>query len=455
MKSKLIFTSVAVLAALSLVVAACGSDDDESSDPTTTTEAPAPTMAPTTTAAPAPTTTMAPTTTAAPAPAPVATAASCVEDDTLKLGYILPSTGALAYINEPMAKAVELAVEEIGDAGIQGIEMVAGDSGTSADVASTTADSHLAEGVQGIVGAAASGISLSIIDKITGAGIPMISPSNTDHRLTTYNDNDLYFRTVTSDNLQGRVMGDLVADDGNRSAMILYRNDSYGRGFAEATERQIIDSGLESAGRLALDIDGSTYTAEVQEVVAAGVDAVILVAFAEGGRVIAQMIEAGITPENTNIYTPDGMASDETWEQVDPDDPSVVQGIRGTRPVPTEGAEVTFSDRFAEFAPGVDTLFASQTYDAVIIYALASLAACSTQASDFAPMINDVTRGGTKCSLYADCAQMLMEGTDIDYDGASGPLDFVDAGEPGVGTYELWEFDADGKVQPFETRTLS
>lgn len=405
MKSKLIFTSIAVVAALSLVVAACGSDDDG--------------------------------------------------DDTLKLGYILPSTGDLAFINEPMIGAVELAVQEINDAGIQSIEMISGDSGTNADVANTTADSLLADGVQGIIGAASSGISLSIIDKITGSGIPMISPSNTAPDFTTYNDDDLYFRTVTSDTLQGRVIADLVLEDGARNAMILYRNDAYGVALAETTERQLIDIGVESAGRLALDPQGSTFTSEVQEVVAAGVDAVVLIAFDEGGRVIAQMIEAGITPENTAMYTPDGLASDDTWELVDPDDPSVVQGMRGTRPAPAEGAESTFSDRFAEFKPGVDELFSSNSYDAVIIYALASLAADSTDAADFAPMINDVTRGGTKCSLYADCAQMIMDGTDIDYDGASGPLDFVDAGEPGIGTYELWEFDAEGKVQPFATRTLS
>ena len=405
MKSKLIFTSIAVVAALSLVVAACGSDDDG--------------------------------------------------DDTLKLGYILPSTGDLAFINEPMIGAVELAVQEINDAGIQSIEMISGDSGTNADVANTTADSLLADGVQGIIGAASSGISLSIIDKITGSGIPMISPSNTAPDFTTYNDDDLYFRTVTSDTLQGRVIADLVLEDGARNAMILYRNDAYGVALAETTERQLIDIGVESAGRLALDPQGSTFTSEVQEVVAAGVDAVVLIAFDEGGRVIAQMIEAGITPENTAMYTPDGLASDDTWELVDPDDPSVVQGMRGTRPAPAEGAESTFSDRFAEFKPGVDELFSSNSYDAVIIYALASLAADSTDAADFAPMINDVTRRGTKCSLYADCAQMIMDGTDIDYDGASGPLDFVDAGEPGIGTYELWEFDAEGKVQPFATRTLS
>ena len=191
MKSKMIFTSVAILAVISLVLAACGSDDDSSSD----------TTAPTTTAAP---TTVAPTTTVAP----------CAMDDTLKLGYILPSTGSLAFINDPMVKAVELAVSEIDDEGIQDIEMTAGDSGTSPDVANTTADSLLSADVQGIIGAASSGISLSIIDKITGAGIPMISPSNTAPTFTTYDDNDLYFRTAPTDELQGRVIGDLVTDDG-------------------------------------------------------------------------------------------------------------------------------------------------------------------------------------------------------------------------------------------------
>ena len=96
---------MAVLAALSLVVAACGSDDDDSAD-----------------------TTMAPTTTEAPVTTMMSTTAACVPDGTLKLGYILPSTGSLAQINEAMVSAVDLAVQEIGDADIQSIEMVSGDS---------------------------------------------------------------------------------------------------------------------------------------------------------------------------------------------------------------------------------------------------------------------------------------------------------------------------------------
>ncbi|MBT5756945.1 MAG: hypothetical protein HOI41_18485, partial [Acidimicrobiaceae bacterium] len=35
-------------------------------------------------------------------------------------------------------------------------------------------------------------------------------------------------------------------------------------------------------------------------------------------------------------------------------------------------------------------------------------------------------------------------GGDADYDGASGPIDFLDAGEPSVGSYDIYEYDADG-----------
>ena len=55
-----------------------------------------------------------------------------------------------------------------------------------------------------------------------------------------------------------------------------------------------------------------------------------------------------------------------------------------------------------------------------------------------------MTKDGEKCSLIADCLDMVWAGTDIDYDGASGPLDFTENGEPGVGTYDIFTFNAEG-----------
>ena len=44
----------------------------------------------------------------------------------------------------------------------------------------------------------------------------------------------------------------------------------------------------------------------------------------------------------------------------------------------------------------------------------------------------------------------LEQGADIDYDGASGPLDFGENGEPTIGTYDLFEYDAEGAPVNFE-----
>ncbi len=46
----------------------------------------------------------------------------------------------------------------------------------------------------------------------------------------------------------------------------------------------------------------------------------------------------------------------------------------------------------------------------------------------------------------AQCKTLLDAGTDINYDGAAGPLDFSSAGEPSVGTYDVWHFDSKGAV---------
>jgi branched-chain amino acid transport system substrate-binding protein len=61
-----------------------------------------------------------------------------------------------------------------------------------------------------------------------------------------------------------------------------------------------------------------------------------------------------------------------------------------------------------------------------------------------------VTKGGEKCSLFEDCFNMVMEGKDIDYDGASGPLDFGSSNEPGIGTYDVFMYDAEGNTTTLE-----
>jgi branched-chain amino acid transport system substrate-binding protein len=412
----------AVLAVLAMVVAACGGDDDDSASDTTQGGSD---------------------TTAAPK-----------GDGVLKIGYLLPETGALSFLGPPMIQGVKMAQSEINAAGGalgKDVELVAADDGTDPDVASAAADDLLADKVDGVVGAAASSVSLAVIDKLTGAPVVQCSPSNTGLQFTTYKDNGFYFRTAPPDNLQAQVLADLMVNDGKENAIVVARSDEYGEGFANALRDELENAGATVADVVLYDPEAGNYQAEAQKIKDANVDAVALIAFDEGAQVIQAAIAAGVGPKDTQWYGTDGIQSSTFFEKVDPKDPTVVQGLRGTAPsaAPEQG-EATFRQRFDKFAPGTDTIYSGYAYDCAVLMALAATEAKSDAPQAIQAHMVDVTKDGTKCSLFKDCVALLDKGEDIDYDGAAGALDFIDAGEPGAGAYDTWQFDAQGKVQTID-----
>jgi branched-chain amino acid transport system substrate-binding protein len=56
----------------------------------------------------------------------------------------------------------------------------------------------------------------------------------------------------------------------------------------------------------------------------------------------------------------------------------------------------------------------------------------------------EVTSGGTKCNTFQGCKDLLADGEDIDYDGASGALDLNENGHVTSGAYDIWQYDAAG-----------
>jgi branched-chain amino acid transport system substrate-binding protein len=372
----------------------------------------------------------------------------------LKFGFLLPETGALDFLGPPMIQAAQMAVQEVNDAGgVNGApaEATLADDGTDPDVANPAVDRLLQEDVDVIVGAAASGVTLSVIDKITGAGIVECSPSNTGVQFTTYPDKGLYFRTAPPDNLQSQVLADLIVDDGNEDVTIVARSDEYGEGFAKFLKKELKGAGADVKDTILYDPEATSYDDVAEQIKDSDPEAVAMIAFDEGGAVLTAAIEQGVGPKDLQWYGTDGIQSSTFFEKVDPNDPSVVEGIRGTAPsaAPADGEE-TFQDRFEAFSPGTDTIFSGHAYDCVVISALAAVAAESDASQDIAAGINAVTKKGTKCSLYADCVALLGDGEDINYQGAAGPLDFTKKGEPGKGAYDTWEFAADGSVETID-----
>lgn len=239
----------------------------------------------------------------------------------LKFGGLLPETGSLAFLGAPMIAGVEYAIDVLNKAGgVLGkpVEYSAGDSGdTSTDTASVTVDRLLKEGVDAIIGAASSGVSLTVIDKITQAGVVQFSPANTSPKLTAYADNGLYFRNAPPDDLQGAVLAEIIVADGVQSVYILALDDAYGTGLANVIEEVLTAAGIEIKGKKIYDPKATTFDAEVGEIVAANPDAIVLITFDEGSRILRTMVENGVGPTSKKVYGVDGNIGNALGENFD------------------------------------------------------------------------------------------------------------------------------------------
>ncbi|MCW2699882.1 MAG: ABC-type branched-chain amino acid transport system periplasmic component-like protein [Blastococcus sp.] len=221
----------------------------------------------------------------------------------LTIGTLLPLTGDLAFLGPPEVAASKLAVQDINAAGGalgQPVKLVEGDSGdASTDTATQTADRLLQSGVNAIIGAASSTVSLTVIDRITGAGVMQISPANTSDQFTNYDDNGLYFRTAPPDVLQARALADLIGGDGNNTVAILARNDAYGTGLAKNTVENLVSQGLSEGDvkNVTYDPTAANFDAEIQQMVDFAPDAIVVIGFEESSKIIQGLNAQGIGPQ--------------------------------------------------------------------------------------------------------------------------------------------------------------
>lgn len=427
MARRTLVRAAAVLGAASLALAGCSSDkSDDSSSSGSTSGASAATTSVTTDCTPE-----------------QAKAGATPSTEALRIGTLLPDTGSLSFLGPPMVAGTQLGVNDVNAAGGvlgQPVQLIPGDSGdTTTDTANTTVDRELAAGTQVIVGAASSSVSLKVIDKIASAGVVMFSPANTSDQFVCYPDKGMYFRTAPTDVLQAQAVAQLISDDGGQRVAIMALNDPYGTGLADNIEKNLIDSGVPSdqIEKIIYDPNAQSFNSEVDQVKNFNPDAVALVGFEESAKIITRMHEVGIGPsDGMAMYGVDGNMGNALGESVAK---PLLDTMQGTTPLTDVGA--AFQDRLKAVNPSlIDFNYAGESYDAVVISALAAEQAKSTAGTDIAANINSVTEGGTKCTSYVECLPLVKAGTDIDYDGITGELDFNDSGEPSIGSYGKLEF---------------
>ena len=361
---------------------------------------------------------------------------------TLKIGTILPQSGTLAFLGPPEEAGVALAVKEINEAdlGIT-VEVEYRDSGdTTTDTATVSVTDLLSLGVSAIVGAASSGVSKTVIDQIVAAGVVQFSPANTSIDFTDYADDGLYWRTAPSDVLQGEVLGNLIAEDGVQNLGIIELNDSYGTGLTKKITETFEAAGGKVVASPLFNTGDTVFTTQISEVLAANPDAIALVTFDEAKIIVPALQGAGYTGP---LYFVDGNLADYSAVFA----AGALEGDKGTLPGLDTAKLGDFTDRLLEVNPDLtDFSYAAESYDAVVLLALAALAANSTDGKAIASKLQEVSGGsgdGTKATDFASAAQIILDGGVVDYDGNSGPITFDENGDPTEATIGIFQYGAD------------
>ncbi|NND90142.1 MAG: ABC transporter substrate-binding protein [Granulosicoccus sp.] len=363
--------------------------------------------------------------------ASLASAASTVSAEEIKLGVFLGFTGPLESLIANMAPAAELAIKEISESGklLDGttVTPVRADT-TCVDAAAATAAIErliTVEKVSGVVGGDCSGVTTAALTNVAVPnGMVMVSPSATSPALSTIEDNGLFFRTAPSDARQGVVMSDIIMDRGFKEVAITYTNNDYGKGLADSFQSAFEAAGGKVTINTSHEDGKADYSAEVGALAAAGGEILVVAGYIDqGGK---GMIQSSLdTGAFETFVLPDGMVGTSLPEAIGAD----LNGSFGQAP----GTDSEGAGMFTEMSEGFDPTspYAAESYDAASLILLAMQHAKSSDPQKYKDSFMEVANApGEKIfpGELGKALEILAEGGDIDFVGASN-VELIGSGE--------------------------
>jgi ABC-type branched-subunit amino acid transport system substrate-binding protein len=373
----------------------------------------------------------------------------------VKIGALVPLTGALSEFGKGFRLAGDLASEQLAEAGFP-IEIKYADTETSAipgvEAARTLAD---VEKVVAIIGAAASGVSIPVAESVSiPKQIPQISNASTSPLITYLpadQGKDFLFRTAPSDALQGIVLGQVAADEGYKAAAVFYINNPYGQGLLDEFSKSFEQQGGKVIGSVPHDEKPApTYVTELRQIMQSEPDVMLALGYPGQATVyLKEFFEAGYS-ETTDLLFCDGTKSVEMPEALGAEN---LAGFVGTVAGSVSGASLTaFQDDYkAKYGDLPPLPYMDTFYDGIVIAALAAAAAQYADKPVNGVNVRDMLREvsnppgevviagveGLKMALG-----MLKDGKAINYEGVAGSQDFDDNGDV-VTPIDIWQYVVD------------
>ena len=440
--------------AAAIVLSACS--DDEPDVPSPSAEASEPTTA-----------TTAPAGSAAVTSGSTAPASSVPDEEAAEagppaftLGFMAPGVGLLNGFSIAQQRGLTLALEDINAAGgVLGgsVELVtaepSGDQPPEAVV-----DDLVQQGATAFIGPVGSADAFSVEPVLAERSLLTCSASATATALTVAPapgpDGEppnpaVFVRTALRDDYYAAVVDDelMSGEDPPATVAIVGRDDRYANELIASLSADLTARGA-TVTTIAYPPRRVTFATESAQVQELAPDLVILVAYAEAPNLISQLIGDGTAA--ARIVGLDGALVPRLAEQAFPSDPARADGVRVIGPT---GDRLLIA-RLGEVAAVDDQIvYGAQAYDCAIAMTLAAAATGSTDPVSISGALGAVTGGGRTCSTYAHCVALLAAGEDIDYDGASGRLDFDAAGD--ITTSRITTAEViDGQLQPVSSRDV-
>ena len=362
----------------------------------------------------------------------VVAAPAIAQDTGATIGFIGGFTGPIESLTPPIFAGAELVVKEVNEqGGILGGELtlISADGACDATAAAAAADKLInTDNVTGIVGALCTGETIGAFNGSgLSGGVVFISPASSAPALTTLEDNDLVYRTTPSDALQGVKLADLLLAKGVKDIAVTYVNNDYGKGFAEALAAAYTAGGGTIAANVAHEEGKADYRAELGNLTASQNLVILAYANASGNTLLRQAVESG---NFTTYVGGDGMVGDDLLIGIDP---AAVEGLIATRAgAPAGEATTTYTDLANAAGIEANATYAPQAYDAAFLLALAIEKNGSASREGLSAALREVASAPGEKILpgeWTKAVELIKAGTDIDYDGAGGALDFDEAGD--------------------------
>ena len=387
------------------------------------------------------------------------TPAPATEAKGLKIGSLLPSTGDLASIGQPMIAAVPLLVDTVNQCGgVNGapVTLVSVDDQTD-PAAGTEGMTKLVqvEKVAGVVGSFASSVSTAAVDVAVRSKVVMISPGSTSPVFTQKAKDGKFqgywARTAPPDTYQAQALARLAYEKGLKTASTLVINNDYGIGF----EKEFVQAFKKLGGTInneakptRYDPKATTFASEVSAALSSKPQALAAILYAEtGGLILKSAYEQGLS-QGVQIMLTDGVYSPEFPAKVGKgkDGKFILAGAIGTVPGADGKALTALTKLWDAKQKRPVSAYVPHSWDAAAILVLAAQAAKSNSGEGIKSKLREVTNApGVEVADVCKGLELLKKGEKINYQGASSNVDIDENGDV-VGIYDVWKVNDDGTL---------